>query len=170
MERRNRSRKTALMCIVCGTVLTLGLARLATAAEELRLILAPRSTVLTAEGVVDFDLYIYNDGDKTRTAPAPEALFDVIWTLRDPDKRRPERHGSHFGVATDGGSKYIIAPRKAIHCILATRFESEPGDLLEFLVSIDTKVNKVKTDLKPGEALRSNSVILYRPKENEAQP
>lgn len=168
MESHKRPRKTALIIIISGALLTFG-AQLAAAAEELRLILAPRSVLLTAEGNVQFDLYIYNDSDKTRTAPAPEALFDVFWTLRDPDKHRPERHGSHFGLATDGETKYVIAPRKAIHCILGTHFESEPGDLLEFLISIDTKVNKVKTDLKPGEALRSNSVILYRPKEEETQ-
>lgn len=165
MERHKRLRKTALIVTVYGALLVWG-AQLGTAAEGLRLILAPRSAILTAEGNVEFDLYIYNDSDKTRTVPAPEALFDVIWTLRDPDKRRPERHGSHFGLATDGQSKYVIASQKAIHCILATHFESEPGDLLEFVISIDTKVNKVKTDLKPGETIRSNSVILYRSKEN----
>jgi hypothetical protein len=168
MEKNNGSRKTALIIMISGALWAFG-SQLLAAPEELRLILAPRSLLLTAEGNVEFDLYIYNDSDKTRTAPAPEALCDVFWTLRDPDKRRSERHGSHFGLATDGKTKYVIAPRKAIHCILATHFESEPGDLLEFLISIDTKVNKVKTDLKPGEAMRSNSVILYRPKEDEAQ-
>ena len=145
MERNKKPRTTALIVIVFGTLLTLGSIRFATAAEELRLILAPRSALLTAESNVEFDLYIYNDSDKTRTAPAPEALFDVVWTLRDPDKRRPERHGSHFGVVTDGQTKYVIGSRKAIHCILATQFESEPGDLLEFLISIDNKVDKVNT-------------------------
>jgi hypothetical protein len=140
------------------------------AAEGLTLILAPRSAVLTAEGSVEFDLYIYNGDDKTHTAPAPEALFEVFWTLRDPNKGRPERHGSHSGLASDSPLKYVVAPGKAVRCILATRFESEPGDLLEFLISIDTKVNKVKTDLKPGESIRSNSVMLYRPKDSEARP
>lgn len=168
METHTRSRTTALTAIVSGMLLALGL-NLATAAEELKLILAPRSAQLTAEGNVEFDLYIYNASDKAKTVPAPEALFDVFWTLRDPDKRRPERHGSHFGLATDGPTKYVITPRKAIHCILGTHFESQPGDLLEFFISIDTRANKVKADLKPGETIRSNSALLYRPKEDEAQ-
>jgi hypothetical protein len=164
METHNRPRKTALIIMISGALLAFG-APLAAAEEGLTLILAPRSALVTADGNVEFDLYIYNGDDKIHTAPAPEALFDVFWTLRDPDKRRPERKGSHTGLATDGPLKYVIAPGKAVHCILATSFESEPGDLLEFLISIDTKVNKVKTDLKPGESIRSNSVILYRPKE-----
>jgi hypothetical protein len=143
--------------------------RLTTAAEELRLIIAPRSTLLTAEGNIVFDAYLYNDGFERRRAPAPEALFDVTWTLRDTDKQRPERHGSHFGIGTDTPKKYVINSRQGVHCVLTTHFESAPGDLLEFFISIDAKVNKVKTDLKSGEAIRSNSVILYRPKENEAQ-
>jgi hypothetical protein len=169
MARHKKPRITALIAIVFGTLLPLGSAQLATAAEELKLILVPRSLVLTAEGNIAFDLYIYNDSEKKRTAPAPEALFDVIWTLRDTDNRRPDRHGSHVGVATDSETKYVIDSRKAVHCVLGTHFESEPGDLLEFFISVDTKVNKVKTDLKPGEAMRSNSVILYRPKENGGQ-
>lgn len=166
MEKNTRRRKTPLIILISIALLAFG-AQLAAGAEELRLILAPRSALLTADGNVQFDLYIYNNSDKTRTAPAPEALFDVLWTLRDPDKRRPERHGSHFGLATDGRTKYVIAPGKAIHCILGTHFESEPGDLLEFLISIDTKVNEVKTDLKPDESIRSNSVMLYRPKDGD---
>jgi hypothetical protein len=41
-------------------------------------------------------------------------------------------------------------------------FESEGGDLLEFHISVDTK-------LKTGEVknIQSNSVMMYRPKENE---
>ena len=131
-----------------------------------RLVIAPRSTVLPSGGNIIFDAYLYNEGDKKRTAPAPDALFDVIWTLRDTDKRRPERHGSHFGIGTDSARKYVFNSQQAVHCVLTTHFDSEPGDILEFSISVDTTVNKVKTDLKPGEAIRSNSVILYRPKES----
>src|SRR4051794_8792215 len=129
MEIHNRPRKAALIVLISGALLGFG-PQLAGAADELKLILAPESVLLAANGNIAFDLYIYNDSDKKRTAPAPEAVFDVFWTLRDPDKRRPERHGTHFGLATDGPTKYVIAPHKAIHCILGTHFESEPGDLL----------------------------------------
>jgi hypothetical protein len=168
MERHKRPRTTALIVIVSGALLALG-TPLASAAGEFRLIIAPRSTLLTADGNIILDAYLYNDSDERRGAPAPEALFDVVWTLRDTDKQRPERHGSHFGIGTDTPKKYVMNSRQGVHCVLTTHFESEPGDLLEFFISIDGKVNKVKTDLKAGEAIRSNSVILYRPKENEAQ-
>jgi hypothetical protein len=161
-------RKTALITMISGALLAFGI-QWAAAAEGLTLILAPASVLVPVDGNVEFDLYIYNGDDKTHTAPAPEAMFDVFWTLRDPDRRRPDRHGSHSGLATDGATKYVITPGKAVHCILATHFESEPGDVLKFLISIDTKVNKVKTDLKPGESIRSNSVMLYRPKKSEAE-
>ena len=164
MARHKKPRVTPLVVIIGCTLLILQ-ARSASAADELKLIIAPRSAVLTAEGNVVLDVYLYNDGDKKRAAPAPEALFDVVWTLRDTDKHRPERRGSHFGIGTDTPKKYVINSRQAIHCVLAAHLDSETGDLVEFYISIDTKVNKVKTDLKPGESIRSNSVILYRPKE-----
>lgn len=163
MERHKRPGTTSLIVIICGALFVLG-AQLATAAEELRLIIAPRSTLLTAEGTVVFDAYLYNDSDKRRAAPAPEALFDVVWTLRDTLRNRPERRGSHFSIGTDTVKKYVMNSREAVSCVLMDHFESEPGDLLEFHISVDTK-------LKTGEVktIQSNSVVLYRPKENETQ-
>lgn len=128
-------------------------------------VIAPRSTVLTSEGNIVFDAYLYNNTDKTRTVPAPDALFDTVWTLRDALGNRPERHGSHGSIGTDTVKKYVLNPGRTVHCVLTTHFDSEPGDLLEFSISVDTTVNKVKTDLKPGEAIRSNSVLLYRLKD-----
>jgi hypothetical protein len=168
MERYKRPRTTALTVIFSAALLALG-TQLATAAGELRLIIAPRSTLLTADGNIVFDAYLYNDSDRRRAAPAPEALFDVVWTLRDTLRNRPDRRGSHPSIGTDTVKKYVINSRQTVHCVLTTHFESEPGDLLEFHISVDTKVNKVNTELKTGEAIQSNSVVLYRPKENEAQ-
>jgi hypothetical protein len=127
-------RLTAFAFVFLVALFALG-ARSATAGEELRLIIAPRSTLLTAEGNVVFDAYLYNDSDKRRTVPAPEALFDVVWTLRDTDRNRPERQGSHFSIGTDTPKKYVINSRQGVLCVLATHFESEPGDLLEFHIA-----------------------------------
>src|SRR5438105_4779756 len=99
MEKHKRPRTTALIVVVSAALLALGV-QLATAAEELRLILAPRSTLLTAEGTVTFDVYLYNDSDKRRATPAPEAEFNVVWTLRDTERNRPERRGSHLSIGT----------------------------------------------------------------------
>jgi hypothetical protein len=161
MERHKRPRTTALIVIVCALLLAWG-TRCTVAAGELRLIVAPRSAILTTDGNVIFDAYLYNDSDKKRSAPAPEAEFDVIWTMRDTNKLRPERSGSHFGIGTDTAKEYVIKARGAVACVLATHFEAEPGDLVDFHISIDMK-------LKSGEvkSLKSNSVILYRPKEEE---
>jgi hypothetical protein len=130
----------------------------------LRLIIAPRSSVLTAEGTVIFDVYLYNESDKGRRAPAPEAKFNVVWTLRDADGKRPERRESDFIVGTDTAKRYVLNSREAVSCVLMDHFESEPGDLLEFYIIVDTgsKTGEVKT-------IASNSVVMYRPKENEAK-
>ena len=163
MEKHKRPRTTALIFIVSGALLAWG-AQAVTAAEELRLIIAQRSTLLTAEGTVVFDAYLYNDGDKRRAAPAPDAEFKVVWTLRDTDRNRPERRGSHTSIGTDSVKSYVLKAREAVSCVLMDHFESEPGDLLEFHISVDTK-------LKTGDVktIQSNSVVLYRPKENETQ-
>lgn len=136
------------------------------AAEEVRLIVATRSTILSGEGYIVFDLYLINQSTKPLLVSAPENGFTVAWRLRDPQGRRADRDGSNRVMATHTLKPYTIAPRAAIRCELGNKFDSEPGDLLEFYIGIDTKVRKVKTDVEPGEAIRSNSVILYRPNEN----
>jgi hypothetical protein len=161
MEKHKRP-GTASLIVFLTVALFVSDAQSATAAEELKLIIAPRSTLLTAEGNVILDAYLYNDSDKRRTAPAPEALFDIVWTLRDALGSRPERRGSHFSIGTDTVKKYVINSRETVGCVLTAHFESEPGDLLEFHISVDTK-------LKTGEVktIQSNSIMMYRPKENE---
>ncbi len=160
MEEYQRPRTTVLIAIVLGALSSLANHA---QAEDLKLVVAPRSVVLTADGIVAFDVYLYNSGDKRRIAPAPEALFDVVWTLRDPDKRRPERSGSDPGIGTDTAKEHVVKPRETVASVLTAHFESEPGDLLEFYVSVDVKSKNA--DEKP---LRSNSVVLYRPKDNES--
>lgn len=131
---------------------------------ELQLILAPRGTTVTAEGYIQFDLYVYNGGDRPLEIPAPEAEFNVHWILRDTDNVRQDRDGSHFVLGTDTVKRYVLKPQTAIKRDLGDRLLAEPGDLLEFYISVERK-------LKSGgvENIRSNSVVLYRPKEREAQ-
>jgi hypothetical protein len=164
METHKRPRITATLITLVSSALFALESQAQTEPEAWRLVIAPRSTALTSEGNIVIDAYLYNESDKKRTAPAPDALFNTEWTLRDTLGTRPERHGNHASIGTDTAKKYVENPRQAVHCVLTTHFDSEPGDVLEFSISVDTKVNKVKTDLKPGESLRSNSVLLYRSK------
>jgi hypothetical protein len=159
MEKHNRPRTTALIHVIAGVLLALNVP-LATAAEELILVIAPRSTLLTAEGTVEFDVYLYNKSDKRRRAPAPDAEFNVVWTLRDMDKTRPERNGSHVSLGTDAVSSYALKSQEAVSTLLMDHFESKPGDLLEFHISIKAKSKDGQTNI-----IQSNPVLLYRDKE-----
>jgi hypothetical protein len=128
------------------------------ATDELRLIISPKSALLGTEGRVDFDAYVYNTSKQRLEVPAPQGLFNVVWTLRDLCKNRPDRDGSHFVVGTDTIKKYVINPGTAVTCELSDEFSAEPADMLEFYITLDRK-------LKSGavETIRSNSIILYRP-------
>lgn len=164
METYKRPRIAApLVIIIFGALVSLAV-KSATAAESVRLIIAPRATLLTAEGNIVFDAYLYNEGENKRRVPAPDAISDVVWTLRDILGNRPERRGSGGIIGTDAVETYVLNSQMAVHCVLTTHFDSEPGDLLEFHIRVNTKLNKSKTDLKPDETIASNSVILYRPK------
>jgi hypothetical protein len=127
--------------------------------DELHMILVPRSTTLTAEGYVTFDVYLNNDGESRISAPAPEAEFAAFWTLRDVDNVRPEREGSNVVFGTDAVKEYVLQPKSAIRCEINNKFLAEPGDLLVLYITVDAKLKSGKT-----KTIRSNSVMLYRPK------
>lgn len=128
-------------------------------ADELRMVLAPRATTLTAEGYVTFDVYLYNDSARRVNAPAPEAEFTAFWILRDVDNVRPEREESNSVIGTDTVKRYVMAPKTAIRCEISNRLLSEPGDVLTLYITVE---------MKPGasitKSIRSNTVILFRPK------
>ena len=131
------------------------------ATDELHLIISPSSTILTAKGFIDFDAYIYNLSNKRIEVPAPQGGINVIWTLRDICKVRPDRHGSDSVIGTHTVNPYVINPGCAIRCEhLGAQFDSEPTDVLEFYITIERK-------LKSGavQSIRSNSILMYRPKE-----
>jgi hypothetical protein len=106
-------------------------------AGELRMILAPRSTTLTAEGYVTFDVYLHNDSRGRVSAPAPEAEFTAFWTLRDVDNVRPERQESNVVFGTDTVKKYPMEPKTAIRCEISNRFLAEPGDILVLYITVE---------------------------------
>lgn len=151
--------------ITLRTVLTTGLLLMlgilgCFAAGEMELIISPNSTTLTEKGFVDFDAYIYNSSDKRIEVPAPQGGFNVVWTLHDICKVRPDRNGADSVIGTHTVDPYVINPRCAIKCEhLGAQFDSEPNDVLEFFVTIERKV-------KSGviQTIRSNSVVMYRPK------
>jgi|GEM_PF-2936284 len=129
------------------------------AADGVTLVLAMRSVTLSGQGSVLFDLYLYNTTGERLEVPAPEKAFTVVWKLHDVDNVRLDRDGSDRVIGTDTVKHYVINPQSAIKCELGYMFLAEPGDLLEFCVT-------VASTMKSGEAhtMRSNSVIMYRPK------
>ena len=130
------------------------------AADELRLIIAPKSPILTANGHTDSDAYIYNASKKRITVPVPYAGFNVVWRLRDICKVRPEREGTYADIGTHTVDPYLVNPGSAIRCEhLVASIQAEPGDVLEFYITIDRKPKSGAV-----QTIRSNSVLLYRPK------
>src|SRR6267143_5668175 len=152
------------ICLTTGLLLILGI-RGCFAAGELYLIISSNSTTLTAKGFVDFDAYIYNSSDRRIEVPAPQGGFSVIWTLHDICEVRPDRNGSNEVIGTHTVDPYVINPRCAIRCEhLGTQFDSEPSDVLEFYITVERT-------LKSGavQTIRSNSIIMYRPKSGVEQ-
>ena len=128
-------------------------------AGELRIIIAPRSTTLDAKGYVSFDLYLYNDTGRSVSVPSPAHEFTTVWTVRDVDNARPAREDSHLVVGTDTMTTFTLGPSRAVRCELGERFLTQPGDVVEFYVSIGAK------SLSGHKGyLRSNAVALVRPK------
>jgi hypothetical protein len=125
-----------------------------------RLIIVPKSATLTAKGFIEFDAFVFNGTKKKLKVPWPQDGFNVAWKLHDICKIRPDRDGTHFVVGTDTVQTVILNPGTAKGCELGDKFSSEPTDVLEFYITIKQK-------LKSGavQSVRSNSVIMYRPKE-----
>jgi hypothetical protein len=133
------------------------------AAEEVKAIVALRSVTLSGGGYFLFDLYLYNGAKKSVKVPAPEKGFTIVWMLRDVDNLRADRDGSDRVIGTDTVKQYVINPGSAIKCELGYRFLAEPGDILEFCVTIPSTMKSGET-----RSIRSNSVTMYRPKEKES--
>jgi hypothetical protein len=128
-------------------------------AGELHLIIAPQSTTLTAEGYFRLDVYVYNDSNAKVIAPAPEAEFKASWTLRDAENIRPRREGSHSVFGTDTLQQHALNAQTAVKCEVGDRILTEPGDILELYITVDSKSKSGQTT-----TLQSNSVLLFRPK------
>jgi hypothetical protein len=128
------------------------------AAEEVRLIIVPKSATLTAQGFIEFEAFIFNGTKEKLDVPWPQSGFNVAWKLHDICNMRPDRDGSHFVVGTDAVKTVRLNPGSAKGCELGDRFESAPTDVLEFYITIERK-------LKSGavQNIRSNSVVMYRP-------
>lgn len=130
------------------------------AAEEVRLMIAPKSATLTAQGFIEFDAFIFNLTKKELEVPWPQGGFDVAWKLHDICNVRPDRDGTHFVVGTDAVKTVRLNPGTAKGCELGDKFESEPTDVLEFYITIERKAKSGAV-----QSIRSNSVIMYRPRQ-----
>lgn len=162
-DRTSRATMVKTNVLFAGLLLLLGIGA-SYAADELHLIISPRSATLTAEGFIDFDAYVYNASKERIEVPAPQAGFNVVWTLRDICKARPDRDGTHSVIGTHTVDPYVMNPGSAIRCEhLGDRILAEPGDVLEFYITIERK-------LKSGavQTIRSDSIVMYRPKEESA--
>jgi len=128
-------------------------------AGEPRLVIVPQSTTLASNGNVKFAIYLFNDSDRKITAPAPEAGFTVFWTLRDVDNIREPRENSHLVLGTDTEPQHTLGPQTAARCDVGDKIFAEPGDILEFYITVESKGKSGK-----GMTIRSNSVLLFRQK------
>lgn len=152
---------TARIVLFASLLLLVGGLEHSSAAGELYLIISPRSATLTADGFIDFDAYIYNAGKKRVEVPSPYGGYDVAWTLRDICKVRSDRKGTHSIIGTHTVDPQMINPGGAIRCEhLGDRFLTEPGDILEFYITIERK-----SESRTAQTIRSNSILMYRPKE-----
>lgn len=128
-------------------------------ADELRIIIAPTTSYVTQGGRVAFDVYTYNASKQLTRAPNIEADYSVSWTLRDVNGIRPQRERTDVIVGTDTVKHVVLKPWSVASGRLLDIFPAEPGDLLEFYVSLDVKdkVGKVRS-------IRSNALVMYFPK------
>ena len=142
-----------------GLVLFLGTPN-ALAADELQLIITPSATTIPAQGLIDFEGYMYNASKDRVEVAGPQAGFKVVWTLHDICKTRPDREGTDNVIGTHTLNPYGINSGSAIRCgHLGVSIDAEPGDVVEFCITIERK-------LKSGavQTIRSNSILMYRPK------
>jgi hypothetical protein len=159
------TRKTTLKTVLSACLLLLLGIGSSFAADELHLIIAPISATLSAEGFIDFDAYIYNAGKNREQVPAPYGGFNVVWRLRDVCNARPEREGTYADIGTHTVDPYVMNPGSAIRCEhLGASIQAEPGDVLEFYITIERKLKSSAV-----QTIRSNSIIMYRPKAGEAK-
>ena len=128
-------------------------------ADDPRLVIVPQSTTLTSDGDVKFEVFLFNDSDRKITVPAPEARFTLFWKLRDVDSIRESRESSHFVLGTDTQSQHTLGPQTATRFDVGDKIFAEPGDVLEFYITVESKGKAGK-----GTTIRSNSVLLFRPK------
>src|ERR1043166_212407 len=159
MGTNRRSRATTLRLILfAGVLLLLAIAN-SFASDELYLIISPSSPTFPEGGFIDFDGYIYNASAKRVDVPAPYGGFNVVWKVHDLCKVRPDREGSDASIGTHTVEPYMIDPKSAVRCEhLGAQFDAEPGDVLEFYITIERKLKA-----GAGQTIRSNSVVLYRP-------
>ena len=148
-----------IIALFAGFLLFIGASGHCLGADELRLVIAPKSATLTAKGFIEFEAFIFNGTKKREEVPWPQNGFNVEWKLHDSCNIRPDRDGAYFVAGTDTVETVPLNPGKAKGCMLGAQFDSEPADVLEFYITIERKRNSGDV-----QSIRSNSVMLYRPK------
>ncbi len=152
-----------IIVLFAGLLLLVGGLEECSAAEEVRLMIAPKSATLTPKGRIEFDAFIFNGTKKKAEVPWLQRAYHVVWRLHDICKVRPDRDETSFVIGTDAVETVTLDPGTAKGCVLGAQFDSEPGDVLEFYITIE---RKLKSDAV--QTIRSNSILMYRPKEESA--
>ncbi len=94
------------------------------------------------------------------TAPDNTEAASLITRNVKTFRRDPDAPSTHTV------NPYVISPGGAIRCEhLGAQFDSEPTDVLEFYITIE---RKLKSDAV--QTIRSNSIVMYRPKEESVSP
>ena len=120
-----------------------------TSAESLRLILVPQQLVAARDGSpTKFDVYLYNDGDTTRTVPSLDS-FRALYTVR--------RHASSDTKSESYSRKFshpikdhLLQAHRVDHATIDVSFAVEEGDFVEVHLEIGDK-----------QVLTSNSLLLF---------
>jgi hypothetical protein len=126
------------------------------AAEPLRLILVPQQVVISRDGETKFDVYLYNDGNSAATVPSLES-FSAFYFIRRAGNEDAKVE-SDFRKFSRPIKDHTLKAHGVDHTIIDLQFSPGDGDYLELSIEVGNK-----------QTLRSNSVILYRPKENETE-
>jgi hypothetical protein len=126
---------------------------------QLRLVFTCDSTILKENGEVMLNAYVFNDGDTKTRAPDPSAGLRVIWRIHNTDPSQEDRDGEEFIIATHNRKRINLSAHAAVKHSFAYQFDIHPGDIVECYVQLAGE--------SPGLNLRSNSVLLYRPREGE---
>jgi hypothetical protein len=130
----------------------------ATCSEPLRLLLVPLETSIKPRAKVDFDVYVCNSSGQQVKVPSLESLA-AFYELNDVTGKRLGRSGGQAQISTGPLAQHDLQQNGVLEKRIAIDIEAEPGDLVNVYLKLEN-----------GERLRSNSVLLFCPANQNKSP